>query len=1492
MNLPLTRSYGGANKSNKILAEELAKKGHEVVAVTPALAVPSDHTVEELISHLDRSLNIKVTKTDEALVFTLDGILVYAVIDPGLLRSVLKQIIKDFGPDWILVSTEDPSQSLFRTAYEISPDNIIYLGHTKYMLPFGPLSFYPGEKRTALIKNAKSIITISRYNAAYIKKYSGIEAFVNHPPHFGTNNFEDLGKRTNEYVLMINPSAVKGICILEELAKKMQLLKFAIVPGWGTTPTDVKRLRKYSNIEFWQSTSDLNNLFQNVSVLIMPSLWIEGFGMIVVDALIRGVPVVSSKHGGLMESKLGTNYQVDVNPIAVFKEELDENKFPVAIVPEQNIEPWVRALEELLNDDQKYRTESKLSRERASAFISGLSIDPLIEHLKSLGDKNNKLFDDEHSIDAYNLNQKALLIERLKEKKLGEMVSIRDLKALEKKQYYDVSYSQKQALYIDEIAKGYYGFILGGTSEINEKVERKTLEEAFNNIVRRNEAFRTRFRKVGGDFKQQVLDTLQFKIEYIHLSGKDRSNQLEGYLNECFRTRFDLKVAPLLRIYCFTLEEHRYLLAVAMHHIISDGTSMNILVREIIEEYNNCLKHLKKVQHIKPVQYKDYVAWQTRLIQTAKGNRARQYWHTILSGNLPLIDLPVDHIRPVIKTFNGREVVFSISHDQLTFIRNKAKLCEVSTFTLLVSFVYILLYRYSGQEDLIIGTPVANRDHPLLEDQIGYFVNMVVLRNRIASDETLDSLLQRVKRSILEALSFGYYPFDKLIEEILHERDLSRSPIFDVMVSMSAMTSYSEKNRVDIADAKVGNLKIGSSHDLAFIFRDAGETIEGKIVFNIDIFSEAKVLRMSHHFLKLIESSMRDPTKSLGKLDLLSVQELQELLQIHDNDNIYYPRTILIHEKFEEMANLFPDRIACLCEEVQLSYSLLNSCANAIATEIRKRSIGRNDIVAIYCDHSIESVVFILAVLKAGAGYLPLNPNFPSNRIKFYLQDNDCKLILITSRTKGAFDFEEIDRMEISINSFSEGIYSNLRSVNVPTDVSYIIYTSGSSGVPKGVIITHENVMRLFFNDKTLFDFNKNDIWSLFHSISFDFSVWEIFGALLFGGRLAVIGEEVRKDIILLVRLLIKQAVTILNIVPGVFYTLLLDQSFCNITFVPFKYIIFGGDVLRAGRLKEFYLRFPYVKYINMYGITETTVHVTFKEIGLREIDSPLINIGLPIPTTSVLILDKNKSILPKGILGEIHVGGAGVSRGYLNEQTLTSLRFISNPLKKNEVLYCSGDLGRTLENGDIEYVGRKDNQVQIRGFRIELNEISNVIKEYGKVKDVIVIDNLDIEGDPIIVAFIISNELLSAFLPDLRGHISSFLPKYMIPSHFVQLDCFPLTENGKLDKKALLSYREYESMNEFISPTSELEENLFAIWKDVLGYENFGVEHDFFEIGGHSLNAIKVTALIYKRLNFEIRLGDFFENPTIKELASFICFIRDKDSGNDFLKDEVEIVL
>lgn len=1488
MNLPFTRKGGGANRSNKFLAEALVKKGVEVLVVGPAFEPNEPHMGERLCSELVQE-NIEFQHNEDFLKFYVLGINVIAVFKPVDLRVILQQAVQSFKPNWILVSSEDPSQTLFKTVYELSPDNIIYLVHTQYMLPFGPLSLYPGTKRTELIKKAKAVVSIGAYVADYIHKYSGIQTFINHPPHYG-NDFKYLGGRENKYILLINPSLVKGISILLELAKELPARQFLVVPGWGTTSSDLEKIRSHKNIYIREKTDDLDQLFADVSILLMPSLWHEPFGMSVVDAMARGIPVIASNTGGLQEAKLGTNYQIPVVPVLKFSGRFDDNYFPIPDLPAQDINPWKTAIEQILKDENTYETEAKLSYWQAADFISSLSVDPFISFLNSLNKSAKSAFEN------LSAEQKNLLLARLKTKRTLRAQHTQ-IQELEKRQYYNVSPQQNQLLYIDEIENGFYGFTIGNIIKLDGQVDVSILERIFSYLFDRHEAFRTHFCKVDGVFKLRVNDSARFKMDYIDLSEQaDKLANAKNHVSEIINSRFDVSIAPLLKICILRYDSETTYFIFSMHHLICDGESINILSEEISLLYKQLISGTKLNSGNRfPYQYKDFSVWQRRM--AADNTKGRDYWLGKLKAPLPYLEIATDYPRPAKKSFAGSTIRGSLTHGQNRSLKEIGEASGSGMFIVLLSLVQILLYKYSGQDDIIVGVPASIRKRSELNRQIGFYVNMIACRVRVDSNNTFLDFVNLVKAGILDDYEHEEYPYETLIEELDIPRDISRSPLFDVMVSMnynSGSSDSSERSQNNLNSINPG-IDVGSSHDLAFLFSESNGEITLSITYNVVLFKEKRIETMLEHFFTCIKNVIVNPSVQLGDIAFITRAEEKRILEEFNQPYVDFPKSLLIHEQFEKNSVLFPDSVAVVHDLEHVTYSELNSRANRVARKLLSNNIQTNDVVGIIATRSVDTIVAMLAILKAGAVYLPLDTSLPGERLNYILKTSGCKIITISDLS---YDLTRLD-IPIThcwINSDAIESFSNqsLDYINKADDAAYIIYTSGSTGNPKGVIIRHFSVIRLLINDSNIFNFSSKDRWSLFHSFGFDFSVWELYGALFFGATVVIAPEETTKDISLFRDLIKEECITVLNQVPGVFYALDESDRKYAVGNYALRYIIFGGDVLHPGKLKKWKLRYPDICLVNMYGITETTVHVTYKHITMQDIENNLSNIGKPIPTLKVFILDEKRKILPVGVVGEICVSGYGLSSGYKNDTVLSEKKFIPNPYIEGEFMYCSGDSGRYLENGDVEYIARIDNQVKVRGFRIEVGEVEVRIGEIDFVRDVVVVALRDSEETNYLVAYIVPQSESNFDIIVIRDHLAKYLPYYMIPSFFVPISTIPLTHNGKVDRKALPTPTAFTANSNLQAPGNDMETRLQQIWMQVLNIRDIGVHQNFFEIGGHSLKAIKVAGLVHHEFNIQIRLGVFFEMPTIAELAKYILSLETQGSDEDtgLKNDEIEIYI
>ncbi|MCW1242733.1 amino acid adenylation domain-containing protein, partial [Bacillus pretiosus] len=879
------------------------------------------------------------------------------------------------------------------------------------------------------------------------------------------------------------------------------------------------------------------------------------------------------------------------------------------------------------------------------------------------------------------------------------------------------------------------------------------------------------------------------------------------------------------------------------------------------------------------VQYKDYSAWQVKQREDEEFKKQEEYWLKEFSGEIPVLNLPTDYPRQTVKVFSGNHIKFTIDKKTTRKLRDLAKENGSTMHMVLLSSLNILLSKYSGQEEFIVGTPIAGRNHRDLGNIMGMFVNTLAIRTNVDSELSFKEYLKSVKDKTLSAYENQEYQFEELVDKVVKNRELNRNPLFDVMFVLQNM----DEPKMEIEDLIFETYDFSidvEKFDITMTAVEEKNEIKISLGYATSMYKRETMERMANHFLNIIRELVESTELKLKEMEIISENEKDKLLLEFNDWNVDYPKDKTIQEIFEEQVKKTPNNIAIVCEDEQLTYLELNKKANRLARELRSRDVKSGTIVGIMTERSLEMIVGIMGILKAGGVYLPIDPIYPVERIKYMLADSETSVLITKDGLlkNVEFDGEIVNLEDGKINLREE---YNLDRINTPQDLAYVIYTSGTTGKPKGVMIEHKNVIRLMFNDKMQFDFNEKDVWTMFHSYCFDFSVWEMYGALLYGGKLVLIQRDTAIDVEEFLRVLKEEKVTVLNQIPTPFYSLMNKELSYEQSELNLRYVIFGGEALKPGMLREWIKKYPKTKLINMYGITETTVHVTYKEIGEKEINEGISNIGKPIPTLATYIMDKNLKLLPIGVPGELCVGGDGVGRGYLNRKQLTEQKFVTNPYKLDERIYRSGDKARLLDNGDIEYLGRIDYQVKIRGFRIELGEIENSLLKIDGIKEVMVLDKGENENK-YLCAYYVGKEEYS--VGELRGNLNKSLPDYMVPSYFIRLEEMPLTSNGKVDRKFLLELEaEICTGTEYEAPRNVLEEKMTQIWQEVLGVSNIGINDNFFEIGGHSLKATVLVSKIHKALNKNVPLKEIFKSPTIKALSTFV----ENEKDSNFLSIE-----
>ena len=1012
--------------------------------------------------------------------------------------------------------------------------------------------------------------------------------------------------------------------------------------------------------------------------------------------------------------------------------------------------------------------------------------------------------------------------------------------------------------------------------DFNVDVFRDCLRE----IVRRHEILRTRIVYRDGAAAQEVSPNVEVEAPLVDLSalpGGRGEEEARRRVEAQAREPFDLGAVPLLRALLLdlgrrgALREREHVVAITLHHIVSDGWSTGVLIREFSELYEAFAAGRASPLPALELQYGDYAVWQRDWLQGEVLERQLAYWREALSGAPATLDLMTDYPRPATRDPRGAVYDFAVPASVTTKLRDLGRGCGATLFMTLLGAFAALLFRHSGQTDLCLGTPVANRRRVELEGLIGFFVNTLVMRADLSGDPSFVELLRRVRAQALGAQANQDLPFERLVEELQPERDMSRSPLFQAMFILQNAPSRAP----GLAGLRIDAFAMESGTSKFDLTLQASESEDG-LLFSLEyataLFDAATIERMARRFQLLLEGIAAAPERRLSELPLLPEDELRRLL-VEWNPAAAYAESRCLHELFEAQVARSPNAIAVVFEDARLSYGGLNAQANRLAHHLRRRGVVADDVVGLCVERSLDLVIGVLGVLKAGGAYLPLDPSYPQARLAYMIEDARPKLILtqeaLCERLPEGVETLRLDADRETLAGESE---ANPAPAATPQNLAYIIYTSGSTGKPKGVGVAHGNVTRLFAATKDAYGFDARDVWTLFHSFAFDFSVWEIWGALLHGGRLVVVPFLASRAPEAFHALLKREGVTVLNQTPSSFYQLdAADAARGAAEALSLRLVIFGGEALEPLRLVDWFARHGDAApaLVNMYGITETTVHVTLQHLDAT---GPKEGLGRPLGDLQTYLLDTRMNPVPIGVAGELYVGGAGLARGYVNRPELTAERFMPNPFgSAGERLYRTGDLARYRADGTIDYLGRIDHQVKIRGFRIELGEIEAALARAAGVRDAIVLAREDGSRGKRLVAYVTAGEATALDVAELRAAAQRALPDYMVPSAIVVLDQLPLTANGKIDRKALPAPNmAAASADRYVAPRNAREETLCRIWAEVLGLDRVGVEDNFFELGGHSLLAVNlVERLRSEALAVDVRA--VFASPTPAGLADEI---------------------
>ncbi len=1036
-----------------------------------------------------------------------------------------------------------------------------------------------------------------------------------------------------------------------------------------------------------------------------------------------------------------------------------------------------------------------------------------------------------------------------------------------------LSFAQQRLWFLEQLEPGTGLYNIPQAFRLRGQLDAAALEESFNALIARHESLRTAFSSADGNPVQVISPEVRVQVvmeDYTSRPEAERFSEALRRAGEEAGRPFDLSQAPLLRVHLLYLGAEDHLLVVNLHHIISDGWSMEIILRELSRLYRGATGEAVEALPALPVQYADYGCRQREWLQGEALATQRDYWRERLADAPPHLDLPLDFPRPTVQAYAGAECAFRLPAALASSLRALSRAEGVTLYVTLLAAFNALLHRYSGQTDLLVGTPVTNRNQAELEGVVGFFVNMVVVRTQCGGNPTFLELLRRARETVIGAMAHQDLPFEKLVEELHPSRTAACHPYFQAVFALQNSAAQSLE-LPGVASESVPLFSGRAKFDLACFMNEEGEGMSGVLVYNTALFAPATIQRMLRHFENLLRGLAAEPGKAISELPLLSPAEEAQLVVGWNETRRPYPRDKCVHEIFEAQAARSPEAVALVCRQEQCSYGDLNQRANQLARRLRSMGVRADMPVGICLERSIEMVVGILAILKAGGAYVPLDAaHDPSGRLSFILKDTGARVLLTQSSLRGRFDgfSGQVLCLDTDGRMFLHEPAENPAATTDPNGLAYVMYTSGSAGEPKGVEIPHRAINRLVLGSEYV-ALGPNRVLLQLAPFSFDASTFELWGALLHGARCVLypgntpvfseLGPVIRKCLVDTVWLTASLFNAVIDDAP---------ESLRGV-----RQLLVGGEPLSIPHVRRALKLLPDCQLINGYGPTENTTFTCCFRVP-RELPDTLgsIPIGRPIANTTVYLLDAYLHPVPIGVAGEILTGGDGLARGYLRRPELTAEKFIPNPFRPGERLYKTGDRARYLSDGTIEFLGRMDQQVKIRGFRIEPGEIEAVLRGHPSHGEAAVVVQELMPGEKRLVAYFVTKQNPAPSEDALRQYLKQRVPDYMIPSVFLVMERFPLTPSGKLDRRALpWPAFNSEHCGEDAELPDLLESRLQTIFSQVLRREKVGREESFFDLGGHSMLAVRLVHMIEKTLGRRLPLATLFQAPSVARLADLL---------------------
>lgn len=1095
----------------------------------------------------------------------------------------------------------------------------------------------------------------------------------------------------------------------------------------------------------------------------------------------------------------------------------------------------------------------------------------------------------------------------------GEHIS-ETVENIEKREFYPLSSSQKRIFVIEQLEKGSLAYNITFAMEFEDGIDRKKLENVFRMIFLRHESLRTYFSFVDDEVVQIVSDNTQLDIDYM--TAKDEQEYKNITME--FIKPFDLFNAPLMRVGVISLMgSKKELMIIDVHHIIADGLSVGIILNEFSALYRG--RTLKELNY----QFKDFAVWQQKLINSNKLSAQEKYWLHMFKGDIPKLNMPVDFKRPALQSFEGDNVLIKASAGLTEKVNKLAREKGMTVFNILFAAYNILLYKYTGHNDIIVGIPVGGRGIEEFQNLVGMFVNTIPLRNLCNDDLTFDAFLEIVKNNALEAFKNQDYQFEMLIEKLEIERDISRNPLFDTMFSL--LNIKFETLQLDNYEIEPFEIKNKTSRfDLLFEVREINNEFNLNLVYCTTIFNRSTIERLGKYFINILETIVDNQNICVSDIQMLTEADMKQLLNDFNNTGKGYSENKTINQLFEEMAMKVPDNQALVFSgdsgtKVTLTYMELNERANQVAWALKQLGAGKGKYIGILMERSIDMVVGLMGILKAGAVYVPIEPYLPDARILAVLNSvdishviTDCKSLNrigslegLPHKVKNLICLDKLvnDTLNTFINDISVTYHSEILMnpvKNLPREIesdelAYIIFTSGSTGNPKGVAVGHKPVINLIEWVNSNFNVGYKDKMLFITSISFDLSVYDIFGILAAGGTIYIASSNELLEPKRIINMILDEGITFWDSAPQALGQIVpyFEQMESKMQNSKLRLVFLSGDwipVKLPDIMKEFFID---VEVIGLGGATEATVWSNYYPIGKVEDYWSSIPYGKPIQNSKYFILDKCMKPCPIGVPGDLYIGGQCLASGYINDLEFTKSKFIQSPFDGGEVIYKTGDVARWFEDGNIEFLGRNDFQVKIRGFRVELGDIENVLKKHEMVEDAVVEATKDKQGNNYLTAYFVLKEQFDqrreVIAELLKEYVAEHLPPYMVPSYMVKLDCLPLTPNGKLDRKALPDARDVviEDSSKKILPKNDIEIAILEIWKDVLEIETLSVDDSFFDKGGNSVLIIQTNLKLQEKFKVDIPVMNMFRYPTIRTLQKYISGLsNDPDKKQETQKE------